>query len=695
MGAVVLAAHVLTLRPYPYSHCFHDELQYVQAARDIAEGRIPRYNRGREAKYPPLYPAILAPAWALSSREDFPWRARAVNALLLASTLWPAYRIARRLLGRGTAVCAAGLAILAPWQGLGRQLLSESLAIPLFLAFALVTIRLAERPGVRRGAWCGALLGALALTKTLFLVVAAPLAAALLWAWRPRRAGSLAALAATGVAAAAVFLPWQLRGRLFPSERDVPRYYSYADEFLSNPPATLGNHLDMVREHALAPLIALGAPFLALALAGLGRRLRASSPEERALGVLTLGSLLALLGLASVWAAQCRLDHAMERYALPLWPLLTLVAVGELWRGLPGWPALGVTVLLALAAPDHALVPEGSANWQFDALSYCQAAWLTGLTGSPLATRAILLAPLLLLIPRARGYRWGAALLLVGSALWTGNGLARFNAVRVVWDEINEREREPVWRWLDRWVRPRDTLVHHSACAGLAYPDALRYESDYCMLDFRLLHDGDSNARFDFDAFRFVFPFAEPRGSIWLLTPHDLFEQVPAWPVVDRFGRYRLHRLPPPGTPEGGWPGGTAPSHEAGNLSATTREHGTGCGGPKPPRLEGDPPRLGRPQTLRILDAAPRAPVRLLVGAGAPTPLPLGPCTLQVRLGHAATLSLGRTDEQGVWSFTLELPEVPALAGLDVTLQAFIEVVGGPVLGRLQVTNAVHQRFGL
>jgi hypothetical protein len=689
MGAVVVAAHVATLPPFPYSHCFHDEFQYAQEARDLAEGRVPRYNRGRVAKYPPLYPAVLAPVWAVSTHQDSLRRARVVNAVLLAATLWPAYRIARRLLGRGAAVCAAGLAMVAPWHGYARQLLSESLAIPLFLAFVHLAIRLAERPGVRRAAAAGAALGALALTKTLFLVLAPPLALALPWALRPRWGRSLALLAVLAGAAALVFLPWQLRGRL-PSERGVPAYYDYAGEFYAYPPASLADHVEIAAEHAIGPLLALGAPLFALALAGLGRTLRATKPGVRALGALGLGSMLVLLAVASVWTTQCRLNRVTERYVLPVWPLLTVLGVAELWRGRAGWRAPALAVLPVIFVPDHALVLDGPSQYPFDGPSYCQAAWLTVLTGSTLATRAILAGTLAFLAPWAFARRWGPTLVLAVSALWGANAFATFRIQPALLNEMNARDREPVWRWLDRWIRPGDTLVHHTHCAGMAFANALRYDSDYCQLDFRLFGDGDSNASFDFDAFEVTFPFAPPRGSLWLLSPHDLFEQVPDWPLVDRFEEYRLHRLPAPGTSRRGRPEAAAPGT---HLRATAILVGTGCGGPKPPRLGAELPQLGVPQTLRLRDAAPRAPVRLLVGLGPPAPLPLGACTLFVR--HAVFVSLDATDDNGAWSFTLRLPEQQALAGLDVTLQALIEIAGGPILGRAQLSNAIHQRFGL
>lgn len=682
LGTVIVAVHVLTLRPYPYSHCFHDELQYAQEARDIAEGRIPRYNRAWQAKFPPLYPALLAPAWALSDRPEFPWRARVVNALLLAATLWPAYRIARRGAGRGTAVCAAGLAVLAPWQGFGRQLLSENLAIPLFLTFTLATLRVAERPGFRRGAVAGLLLGALVLTKTLFVVLAAPLAAALLWALGLRRVRTWAALGAAGAAAALVFLPWLFRGRLFPSEAGALGYSNYQHELLGLPGAPLRLHLGMLREHAMIPLTTLGAPLLVLALAGLGRGFRTSKAGARALGVLGLGSMLALLALASFYSAHLRLDHAIERYAIPVWPLLTVVGVAGLERRRTGWLAPAIAVLLGLTGPDRALGHHQYSWYLFDIPSRGQTGWLAGLTGSLPATRAILLAPLLLLVPRIRGRRWGSALLLAVSALWSAHALARFQVALKEWDDLAVEKREPLWRWLDRWVRPGDTIVHHTHCDGTAYPNALRYESDFCLVDFRLSDEQDSAVRFDFDGFRFLFPGGPPEGSIWLLTPYDWFERVPAWPVVDRYLYYRLHRL----TRE---PIGAS---DAPQLRAITIASGEGCGGA---RLESDLPRLGRTLTLRVQGAPPRAPLQLLVGAGPPVPSRLGPCQLLVHAGRTTVLPLGRADDEGAWRLALELPEEPALVGVDVTLQALLEVTGGPMVGRFQVTNAVYQRFGL
>jgi hypothetical protein len=686
LGATVAALHVLTLPDPPHSHCFHDELQYVQEARDLAAGRIPRYNRAWRAKFPPLYSAALAPAWALSDRDDFPWRARVVNALLLASTLWPAYRIARRLAGRGTAVCAAGLAMVAPWQGFGRQLLSENLALPLFLAFVLATLRLAARPTWARGAAAGLLLGALVLTKTLLGVLAVPFAAAVLGAAGLRRPRAWTALAAAGAAAALVVLPWQLRSRLFPSEAQALPYSSYVHEFLALRGAPVRLHLEMLGEHAMAPLTALGAPVLALALAGLGRRLRGPDAGGQALGVLGLGSLLVLLGLASFYSAHLGLGHAIERYALPLWPLLTVVGVTELARPRTGWLSLavGLALLLGLAGPDQALVGEQFSWFLFDVPSQGLTEWIAERTGSLPATRAILLAPLLLLVPWARGVRFAPALVVAASALWGAGGLARFHATLAGWDELAAGTREPLWRWLDRWVRQRDTIVHQTYCDGSAYANALRYESDFCVLDFRLEPDQDSAVRFDFDAFRFVFPGAPPRGSTWLLTPYDWFERVPEWPVVGRWLYYRLHRLSPE-------PAGAAARPR---LRAASIDAGGGGGGDAP-RLESAAPRLGLRLDLRLQGAAPRAPLHLLVAAGPPVPVRIGPCLVHVDPARAAVLPMGSTDDGGAWSLALELPEEPALVGVEVTLQALVAVAGGPLAGSWQVTNGLDLRLGL
>ena len=108
-----------------------------------------------------------------------------------------------------------------------------------------------------------------------------------------------------------------------------------------------------------------------------------------------------------------------------------------------------------------------------------------------------------------------------------------------------------------------------------------------------------------------------------------------------------------------------------------------------------DPPVWGATQTYTVRWTAPNAPAGLLFAAGRSSPTDLGNgCTLHVPVGAAIAVAAGSTDASGVVSYTLTIPNDPALIGAEVTVQAFIADPGGPALGVGDLTNAVELCIG-
>jgi glycosyltransferase involved in cell wall biosynthesis len=196
-----------------------DELVYSDMARSFAAtGHF--LIRGVHGNYGPVYPLLLSPVYAALGpvSDAYAW-ARVVNALLIASAVFPAYLLARRVVRRPAALAAAALAVGVPSTAYAGTLMTENAFYPLFLWLALALVLALERPTVQRQLIVLALCAVAFETRaqTVALVVAA-LTAPLLLAWiergRPRRLAAWAPLyAATAGAALVVVLVEVARGR--------------------------------------------------------------------------------------------------------------------------------------------------------------------------------------------------------------------------------------------------------------------------------------------------------------------------------------------------------------------------------------------------------------------------------------------------------------------------------------------------
>jgi hypothetical protein len=149
VAGAATAAHIAFALRYHGPWVFDDELGYERLAHSIGTtGRMALFG-DHGLSYPPLYPVVLAPVYALhlSGPQAYDW-VKVVNCLLMASSVLPVYKIARFVLSPGHAAAAAGLTLLAPLMLYSALEMSESLAYPvcLFAFWAmLVTIRSPSR----------------------------------------------------------------------------------------------------------------------------------------------------------------------------------------------------------------------------------------------------------------------------------------------------------------------------------------------------------------------------------------------------------------------------------------------------------------------------------------------------------------------------------------------------------------------
>jgi hypothetical protein len=303
----------------------------------------------REAFYPPLYPLLLALAGAAHDMA----RAHVVTALLLAACLPLLYGVAVRWLGDhwGALGVVATTALLPTLWIHVKGTLSE----PLFCLLLLSLLLVADTDGRRRPWLLAVLFAALALTRSVGVVVAAGYAA-----WALARFGVPRAVrlreALPALAAAVAYLAWVLVRPAADINEGVVADYAQRfgsaggfGAFLGMSLARQANAILDAWNGALLLFWVEGRPVrivLAgvvgmLALAGMARRLREGKPDPWMVG--------AYLVMYLLWPFY----DQMTRFLFPVVPILIAYAfssVGAAVRAL-GRPArLGHAVVALLVA---------------------------------------------------------------------------------------------------------------------------------------------------------------------------------------------------------------------------------------------------------------------------------------------------------------------------------------------------------
>jgi Dolichyl-phosphate-mannose-protein mannosyltransferase len=347
ISAVVLGIAVLTVSPFPVGLYFDDGI-YAILGKALATGQGLHYlnlpGQPAATHYPPGYPLFLSLLWRLS--PGFPGNAvvfRLANAVLLAVAAAFAFRLAleRLPLGRpGAALAAVVGTVVSPALLLVTAVLSETL----FLALLILTLWAAERtiddPTAGRVIGVGVLIGALALTRTLGVVVL-PAVAVLLF-WRRARWQALLLLA-TGL----LFLvPWQIW------------VASHGGEV---PPELRGNY-GAYGPWLMQGLSAEGPGFVARValrnLQAIGLELQPSSapgmPDvvRGAIGATAL--LVVAVGASAAWRRAPATVVSLAGYMLvvAIWPFAPFRFLWAVWTPLVLLGAVGIGVLIRWR-PEH------------------------------------------------------------------------------------------------------------------------------------------------------------------------------------------------------------------------------------------------------------------------------------------------------------------------------------------------------
>ena len=164
----------------PAPWIFADELRYSELAKSFASTGhfatrdVPGLGLG------PLYPVLIAPAWAAFS--DVPQAyvvAKAINSVLMSLAAVPTYLLARRLLPRSWSLVAAGLAVAVPSTVYAGTIMTENVFYPLFVAASLGIVAALERPSARRQLGVLALIGLAFLARSQAIALLAAFATAI------------------------------------------------------------------------------------------------------------------------------------------------------------------------------------------------------------------------------------------------------------------------------------------------------------------------------------------------------------------------------------------------------------------------------------------------------------------------------------------------------------------------------------
>jgi len=360
LAAIALAVALLTVTPWPVG-VFQDDAIYVVLAKALAGGdgfrmiNIP--GAPHATHFPPGYPLLLAALWKLfPSFPDNIVVFKFVNALFLAGTAAGTYRFARSRLSldpAGACVAAMVGTISVVVLVITGVVLSEPLYMVLLLPTLLVAERAAADDDVRLAAMAGALIGVLALVRTVgvFLLPAALLVMVVRRRWRS--AAVLAAVALLFIA------PWQAWVSAYQGETPAPlvgKYGAYGP-WLSEGYRAGGLPFAwaVLAKNANELFGFLG--YIALPVSPVAPRLASLGIV---LGILGAGAVAAwrrvpvtLVFLAGYGAVILAWPFEPTRFVLVCWPLLAalfVAGVRVVWRWRPSALGLRGVRIAGLAA---------------------------------------------------------------------------------------------------------------------------------------------------------------------------------------------------------------------------------------------------------------------------------------------------------------------------------------------------------
>ncbi len=316
-----------------------DELLYAKLATSIAEtlSPLPTVHGISIGVYSQLYPLLIAPLFGTMSPPDAFRAAHWLNAFVMASAAFPAYLLARQVVGRAWSLAVAALSILVPWMILTGFLMTESAAYPAFLwAFLGLQLAVAEPSRRRDLLAAGALvLAALARTQFVALALILPLAVAAVEISEARnlRRGLRAAFE---------------KHRLLAALYGVALVGAAIVAAVDSAGGVLGVYAVTVEEGSLAPsgiwgaaarhvdAVAIGCGLVPFVLGGgwiLATVARPRDRRERSLAWLSLATVVVFTFVVASFGVRFGAEVVRDRYLFYVVPLLLVATAAALSSG--------------------------------------------------------------------------------------------------------------------------------------------------------------------------------------------------------------------------------------------------------------------------------------------------------------------------------------------------------------------------
>jgi hypothetical protein len=426
---------------------FTDELLFAKLAQSLAAGDGFAL-RGETYFFPaPLAVVVQSLAWLLPDAENAYEAAKALNAAVMASAVFPVYWLARQVTSRRASLLAALAAAVAPGLLYHSYLMTDAAGYPACLLALAVMTRALGRPS--RG-WEAAVVGVsllAVLTRTQFVVLPLAYLVAAGLAGRPTGEGvrasyrrhrlSCGTLVAVGALAA-------LTGGALFGQYAAAKDLEYPLGELARWTALSAGMLPFSVGWLVAPGAILG---LGLLLA------RPRTRAEAAFAALVV-SLAPLVVLEAALIATGDAHRVMERYLVCLVPLAFVAALAYVERGAPRrFLHAGLALALGLVALTYPLATEAEARFSFDSPTLSAFGELARHTTDGDAAAAFagaaLLGSLSVAVLAVRG-RAGVGLALAAAGLLAVTGAAAYAADRAMTERTLAAFAAPQPDWLDR-----------------------------------------------------------------------------------------------------------------------------------------------------------------------------------------------------------------------------------------------------
>jgi hypothetical protein len=357
-----------------------DEVLYSDLAKSIANGGFPAVRGVHELGWGVVYPALIAPAWAVFGDAVQAYHAAlTINGFLMSLAAVPAYCLARMFVGRGASMVAAAMTVLVPSMAYSGVLMTENACYPAFLLAVLLFARAVRSPTLANQALALIGLGVVTLTRIQAMaLVGSYLASVALYAWtgpHSERGAYLRRFVPTAIVSVVVSIA--------PMALSIARGDGALGWLGSRSGTFDGLHVYEIPQwfiYLVADLVlyVTVAPAAATAIV-LGRGLSPRSSETArlftAVALPTLAVTLASVALVSASVDVDGTENLNERYIFYVVPLLFVGLAVWVREGLPR-PRPWAAVTLAVCCLLPALLPIGRLAYNASFQSIALLPWL-------------------------------------------------------------------------------------------------------------------------------------------------------------------------------------------------------------------------------------------------------------------------------------------------------------------------------